>query len=143
VVASPPGYGPSQTPKPPGTITLYFTFSNTGIEDATNVKIKIVITDLLRTHTPKVLKLDVYEIPRLVHGTRQPVATVVEKLQDFIVVCIEYSNDGGAQFRDPPTVYATPLFYGPGDQEPRGRSVGNPSALETAKLLEGFSCAKL
>jgi hypothetical protein len=141
VVTSSPGYSLSPPPKP---IPLSFTFRNDGIEDARNVKIQIAITDLLRTHT-KILKLDAYEIPRLARGGTQMVRTVIENFQDFVVVCIEYSNDGGAQFRDPPTVYpTTPLFYEPGDQEPRWRSVGvQPSALETEKLAEGFSCAGL
>jgi hypothetical protein len=121
-----------------------FTLTNTGIEDAINIKIKVVATDLLHTYTTILLKPPVYEIPRLSHGIKQPVTTVVENDQDFIVVCIEYGNSGGARFLDPPKFYATPLSTAPPNQRWTDRSMPLPvPALENDKLLEGFSCAKL
>jgi hypothetical protein len=121
-----------------------FTLTNTGIEDATNVKIKVAATDLLHTHTTRLLKQAVYEIPKLARGINQPVTTDVENDQDFIVVCIEYGNAGGARFLDPPKFYATPLGTAPPNSRWTLRSLPDPvPALENDKLLEGFSCAKL
>jgi hypothetical protein len=99
----PPGIPPI-SPK-----TYEVTFKNAGKEDATNVKIKVAATDLFHTHITRLLKQTVFEIPRLVHGIDQTETTVVENDQDFVVVCIEYSNDGRAQFRDPPDFWATTL----------------------------------
>jgi hypothetical protein len=119
------------------------TLSNNGKEDAINLQVKIVATDLGHTLITNLLREKVYEIPKLRNEAVEHMDTAMENDQDFVVGCVEYSNDQGTRFADPPAFYATPPWWGPPNQHEPHREFTPVKAWEDAKLSEGFSCAAL
>jgi hypothetical protein len=84
-------------------------FANTGKEDATNIRIKIVTLDLKRTrHTLATIPLNV--LLRLKPGMGYSVRTAPEKGLQYLVICVAYSNDRGTAFVDLPQFYYTPSY---------------------------------
>jgi hypothetical protein len=129
--------------EPPDFIHYIASFTNQGIEDAIDVQIKIATTDLGHTLTRRLLP-EQYGIRKLRNGETQSVTTLPGGHEDFLVVCIEYRNDRGMRFADPPTFYATPLWAGPESHGQRMQpTIRGVAPSDKAKLLDGFSCDKL
>jgi hypothetical protein len=125
---------------PPGLDKYEWTFQNQGVDDATKIRIKIATVDLTHAHHTLLTKtLD--EFPRLKHGMTYPVTTDAKNDLEFIVICINYSNDNGTRFFDPPHFYFTP-FYMRDNHETRS-APAPVTAIQYDKLSVGFSCAKL
>jgi hypothetical protein len=121
---------------PQGLDQYNWVFTNTGKEDATNIKIKIATVNLNHArHTLVTTPLNVQL--RLKPGMVYPVAMAPEKGLQFLVICVAYSNDRGTAFVDLPQFYVTPLYMK--STEPRSEP-----ALVTPLLYEelsaGFSC---
>jgi hypothetical protein len=92
---------------PQGLDQYNWRFTNTGKEDATNIKIKIITLDLNRTrHMLVTTPLNV--LLRLKPGMVYPVATAPEKGLQYLATCAAYSNDRGTAFVDLPQFYYTP-----------------------------------
>jgi hypothetical protein len=125
---------------PPGLAKYEWTFQNTGIEDATKIRIIIATVDLTHAHQTLLTKtLD--EFPRLKHGMTYPVTTEAKNDLEFLVICVNYSNDNGTRFVDPPNFYFTP-FYMRDNHETRS-APAPVTAIQYDKLSVGFSCDRL
>ena len=125
---------------PSGLDKYEWTFQNTGIEDATQIRIKIATVDLTHVHHTLLTKsLD--EFPQLKHGMTYPVTTEAKNDLEFIVICMNYSNDSGTRFVDPPDFYFTP-FYMRDNHETRS-APATVTAIQYEKLSAGFSCDRL
>jgi hypothetical protein len=124
---------------PPALDRYQWEFSNSGKDDATDITIKVAKTD--GSHTALLTKSSDTSL-RLKHGMIYAVITPPDNDQEFLVVCMNYS-DGYKVFADPPKFYLTP-YYGRANQEMQ--VFGGPAsvtALQDSKLSAGFSCAKL
>ena len=126
---------------PRGLNEYYWTFSNNGKEDATNITVKIATVDLNNTqHTLLTTPLNV--LPRLKQGKVYQVSTAPENdFTRFLLVCLTYSNDRGTAFVDPPQFYFAP-FYVYNNRETRSEPA-RVTALQQDQLSAGFSCADL
>jgi hypothetical protein len=125
---------------PPGLDKYEWAFQNTGAEDATKLRIKIATVDLTHAHNTLLTKT-LGEFPRLHRWMTYPITTEAKNDFEFIVVCINYSNDNGTRFVDPPNFYVTP-FYKKENQEIRA-APAPVTAIQYDKLSAGFSCDKL
>jgi hypothetical protein len=125
---------------PSGLEAYYWTFANTGTEDATNIRLNIATVDLHHARH-SVLTIPLNVLPRLKRGMAYSVTTAPENDLEFLTVCLTYNNDRGTAFVDPPEFYLTP-FYMKANRETRlepARVIG----LLYDQLSAGFSCAKL
>jgi hypothetical protein len=111
-------------------------FANTGKEDATNIRIKIITLDLNRTrHTLVTTPPNV--LPRLKPGMIYSVAMAPEKALQFLVICVAYSNDRGIAFVDLPQFYYTPWYMK--STETRSE-LAQVTPLLYEELFAGFYC---
>lgn len=116
---------------PQGLDQYNWAFTNTGKEDATNIRIKIATLDLNRTrHSLVTTPLSV--LLRLKPGMVYPVATAPEKGLQFLVICVAYSNDRGTPFVDLPQFYVTPWYM-------KSTETRSELALVTPLLYEELS----
>ena len=111
-------------------------FANTGKEDATNIRIKIVTLDLQSTrHTLATIPLNV--LLRLKPGMGYSVRTAPEKGLQYLVICVAYSNDRGTAFVDLPQFYYTPSYMK--STETRSE-LTRVTPLLYEELSAGFDC---
>jgi hypothetical protein len=121
---------------PQGLDEYNLVFTNTGKEDATNIKIKVSTVGL--AHAQRTLvTTPLVALLRVKPGMGYPVAMAPEKGLQFLVICVAYSNDRGTAFVDPPQFYVSPLYM------KRTETRFEP-ALVTPLLYEelsaGFTC---
>jgi hypothetical protein len=126
---------------PHGVRQYYWTFENNGIEEATNITLKIATIDFDHAHHTLLNTLP-NVLPRLQQGKGYPVTTGLPKNDlQFLVVCASYSNDRGTTFVDPPQFYLTP-FYMQTNRETRSEPA-RVTPLQNDQLAAGFACANL
>jgi hypothetical protein len=124
----------------PATNEYRWTLVNRGKDDATKLRIKIAATDLTHTHQT-LLTHGLPDVPRLKRGIAYPVTTIAQNDVEFLVLCLNYSNDRDAPFDDPPKFYLTP-YYKQANRD--ARSEPSPvSPEQDAKLSAGFFCVRL
>jgi hypothetical protein len=139
VVASLQGQFPGGAVLTP-TGAAVFTLTNTGVEEATKIKITFGSTDLLHQH---ILTHGVYEIPTLRHGDNQKLSIyeLAPDDADFSIVCVAYSNISNDRFADPAKFYS--IRSGQDDDGRPIRFLNLVAPLDDAKLSDGFSCDQL
>jgi hypothetical protein len=120
---------------PPELDKYQWNFTNHGKDDATNITIAIGKTDLNHAHTTRLTRA--YDASVILkQGMNYPVTTPPDNDQEFLFVCMSYSN-----FVDPPKFYLTP-YYNRANQI--SANVPAPvTALQESKLSANFSCTNL
>jgi hypothetical protein len=125
---------------PPALDKYQWDFTNRGKDDATHITIKLGKTDLYRTRMTLLTKAHDASL-RLKHGMIYTVTTSPDNDQEFLVVCMNYRNERGTVFDDPPKFYLTP--YMGANHETTIFSPSPVTALQDSKLSAGFSCTNL